>query len=96
MKIGTYLPYPIKVCLNGHEWVKQQLRHKRLRFESLDNGFLSCANPTALHTICDALGGADVQAFFDRWSNQLPWPVTPQTGPPATIIGSRSINSKSA
>jgi hypothetical protein len=26
IKIGTYMPYPIKLCLNGHEWVKQQLR----------------------------------------------------------------------
>jgi hypothetical protein len=75
IKIGTYLPYPVKVCLNGHEWVKQQLRHKRLRFESLDNGFLACADPTALQTVCDALGGADVQTFFDRWSHRLPWPV---------------------
>jgi hypothetical protein len=76
VKIGTYLPYPVKVCLNGHEWVKQQLRHKRLRFESLDNGFLSCADPATLQTVCDALGAADVQAFFDRWSHRLPWPVT--------------------
>ena len=26
LKFGTYMPYPIKLCLNGHEWVKQQLR----------------------------------------------------------------------
>jgi hypothetical protein len=76
VKIGTYLPYPIKICLNGHEWVKQQLRHQRVRFESLDNGFLSCADPATLQRVCDALGAADVQAFFDRWSQRLPWPVT--------------------
>lgn len=77
VKIGTYLPYPIKLCLNGHEWVKQQLRRQRLRFESLDNGFLSCADPVALQATCDALGPADVQAFFDRWPHRLPWPLTP-------------------
>jgi hypothetical protein len=76
VKIGTYLPYPIKLCLNGHEWVKQQLRRKHLRFASLDNGFRSCPDPTVLQTVCDALGPADVQAFFDRWSHRLPWPVT--------------------
>src|SRR5262249_12420326 len=38
LKIGTYLPYPVKLCLNGHEWVKQWLRRQRIRFESLDNG----------------------------------------------------------
>jgi len=76
LKIGTYLPYPVKLCLNGHEWVKQRLRRARIRFESLDNGFLSCAEPAALQAACDALGPADVQAFFDRWSHQLPWPLT--------------------
>src|SRR4029453_1629992 len=39
VKIGTYVPYPIKLCLNGHEWVKQHLRRDRIRFDSLDNGF---------------------------------------------------------
>ena len=76
LKIGTYLPYPVKLCLNGHEWVKQQLRRQRIPFEALDNGFLSCADPIALQTVCDALGPADVQAFFDRWSQRLPWPLT--------------------
>lgn len=75
LKIGTYLPYPVKLCLNGHEWVKQHLRRERIRFESLDNGFLSCADPAALQAGCDALGPADVQAFFDRWSHRLPWPM---------------------
>ena len=76
LKIGTYLPYPVKLCLNGHEWVKQRLRRDRIRFESLDNGFRSCADPAALQAACDALGPADVQAFFDRWSHGLPWPMT--------------------
>jgi len=77
LKIGTYLPYPVKICLNGHEWVKQQLRRQGLRFESLDNGFLACADPAALQATCDALGPGDVKAFFDRWSHRLPWPLTP-------------------
>jgi hypothetical protein len=77
LKIGTYLPYPVKLCLNGHEWVKQRLRRDRVRFQSLDNGFLSCPDPDALQAACDALGPADIQAFFDRWSHRLPWPMTP-------------------
>ena len=76
IKLGTYLPYPIKLCLNGHEWVKQQLRRQRIPFESLDNGFLTCADPAALQATCDALGPDAVQAFFDRWAARLPWPLT--------------------
>src|SRR5712691_9407960 len=45
LKIGTYVPYPVKLCLNGHEWVKQRLRRQHVRFTSLDNGFLACPDP---------------------------------------------------
>lgn len=76
LKFGTYVPYPIKLCLNGHEWVKQQLRRAQVPFDSLDNGFLACADPTRLQAICDQLGPADVQAFFDRWAARLPSPLT--------------------
>jgi hypothetical protein len=76
IKIATYAPYPVKVCLNGHEWAKQQLRRAGLAFEALDNGFLSCADPTRLQAVCEQLGPALVQAFFDKWVAQLPWPLT--------------------
>jgi hypothetical protein len=76
IKIGTYAPYPIKVCLNGHEWAKQQLRKEGITFEALDNGFLQCANPAHLQALCESLGAEQVQAFFDKWRAKLPWPLT--------------------
>lgn len=76
LKIGTYLPFPVKLCLNGHEWAKQQVRREGLRFEALDNGFVACRRPERLQEICDTLGPADVQGFFDRWSHRLPWPLS--------------------
>ena len=76
VKVGTYLPYPVRVCLNGHEWAKQQARQVGLGFTSLDNGFLACDDPGRLQAICDSLGPADVQRFFDRWQAHLPWPLT--------------------
>jgi hypothetical protein len=76
VKVGTYLPYPVRVCLNGHEWAKQQARRAGLGFTSLDNGFLACDDPKRLQAICDGLGPGDVQRFFDRWVARLPWPLT--------------------
>lgn len=78
IKIATYAPYPVKVCLNGHEWAKQQLRRAGIAFESLDNGFLSCADPARLQALCEQLGPEQVQAFFDKWVVRLPWPLTPE------------------
>src|SRR5438876_3145832 len=77
IKVGTYVPYPARVCLNGHEWLKQQLVKEAIPFDSLDNGFLWCADPDRLQQLADSLGPADVQAFFDRWLQRLPWPLTP-------------------
>jgi hypothetical protein len=42
VKVGTCLPYPVRVCLNGNEWAKQQLRRTGVAVEALDNGFRWC------------------------------------------------------
>jgi len=76
IKVATYMPYPVKVCLNGHEWAKQQLRQAGVAFEALDNGFLSCADSERVQAVCQALGPEQVQAFFEKWVARLPWPLT--------------------
>jgi len=76
IKVCTYLPFEVKVCFNGHEWAKQQLRQAGIAFEALSNGFASCAEPECLQSICHQLNAAKIQAFFDHWVEQLPWPLT--------------------
>lgn len=76
IKVCSYLPYAIKLCLNGHEWAKQQLDQVDISFESLDNGFLCCEDPEKLQQICDDLGPSDVLRFYQYWSRRLPWPLT--------------------
>ena len=78
IKVCSYAPYAIKVCLNGHEWAKRQLQRRGIPGIALDNGFLSCANPAALQAICDRLSAADIESFFRRWLTQLPLPLTAQ------------------
>jgi hypothetical protein len=76
IKVCTYLPFEVKVCFNGHEWAKQQLRQAGIVFEALSNGFASCEDPERLQTICHQLNADKIQAFFDRWVDKLPWPLT--------------------
>jgi hypothetical protein len=75
IKICTWFPYPAKIWLNGHEWAKRQARRTRVVFSELANGFATCARPERLQAICDRLGAADVQAFFDRWMVHIPTPL---------------------
>jgi hypothetical protein len=76
IKLCTYAPWPGKVWLNGHEWVKRQALRAGLAFTALSNGFQSTPEPTRLQALCDSFGPADVQAFFDRWITQIPTPLT--------------------
>jgi hypothetical protein len=78
LKICAYAPWPIKVCLNGHEWAKRQLAKRGIAFEALDNGFFSCADPHALQQICDELGPDHIDSFFRRWLDRLPSPLGPE------------------
>lgn len=78
IKVCSYAPYPVKVCINGHEWAKRQAQKASIEFEALDNGFLSCSEPERLQAICDELGPEQIQVFFDKWQNRLPWRLTPE------------------
>lgn len=78
IKVCSYAPYGIRVYLNGHEWAKKQLVRAGIPFESLDNGFKSCADPKRLQEICDSLGPEHIQGFFDYWLPRLPYPLTLQ------------------
>ena len=78
LKFCSYFPYNAKLCLNGHEYAKCQLRKERIQYQALDNGFVSCAHPERLQAICDQLGPEQIDALLRRWLARLPHPYTPQ------------------
>lgn len=78
LKFCTYFPYTAKVCINGHEYVKQQLKQRGIRFEALDNGILSCEDPRRLQALCDGLSARKIAAFLRKWLHRLPHPFAPR------------------
>jgi hypothetical protein len=77
IKFATYFPYTAKVCINGHEWAKQQAAKAGIGFEALDNGFLSCEDHHRLQRICSSLTPAKIDTFVRKWLARLPHPFTP-------------------
>ncbi len=75
-KCCCYAPYPLWLCLNGHEWAKRQAAKAGLLFQALDNGFRATEDAEALATICARLSARDVWAFFRRWQRLLPSPLS--------------------
>jgi hypothetical protein len=75
LKICSYAPWAIKLCLNGHEWAKRQLEKRNIGYEALDNGFLTCAEPEKLQQICDSLGPEEIERLFRKWLQRVPLPL---------------------
>lgn len=78
IKFCSYFPYAVKLCINGHEWVKRQLTQEGIGFEALDNGVLSCENPMRLQELCDSLDSEKIDAVFRKWLARLPHPFRPE------------------
>jgi len=75
LKICSYAPWATKLFLNGHQWAKRQLEKKGIAYESLDNGFLSCATPEQWQRICDSLGPEDIDRVSGKWLARIPLPL---------------------
>jgi len=77
IKFCTYFPYNAKLCLNGNEYAKCQLRKRGIAFEALDNGVRACADPAALQRLCDRLDASKIDALLRKWLRRLPHPFSP-------------------
>jgi len=77
LKFCSYFPYNTKLCLNGHEYAKQQLKKKGIEFAPLDNGFLACAEARRLQRICEQLSAEKIEQLLRKWLRLLPHPFTP-------------------
>ena len=78
LKFASYFPYNAKLCLNGHEYAKRQLRREGIGFQALDNGFISCQDPARLQSICEQMGPQQIEVLLRRWLFRLPHPFTAQ------------------
>jgi hypothetical protein len=76
IKFSGYFPYTARLCLNGHEYAKCQLRNKGIGFAALDNGIASCAEPLRLRQINDTLDAARIETVARKWLARLPQPFT--------------------
>jgi len=76
LKFCSYFPFNAKLCINGHEFAKRQLAKAGIRFEALDNGVLSCADPRRLQRICDGLSPEKIDGLLRKWLRILPHPFT--------------------
>jgi hypothetical protein len=76
LKFCSYFPYNVKLCINGHEYLKRQLDKSSIRYEALDNGILCCEDAAVMQKICDELSAQKIDALLRKWLRRLPHPFT--------------------
>lgn len=73
---SSYFTYNGKLCINGHEYAKQQLTAEGIAFEALGNGILRCDDPVRLQKICGGLSAEKIDRLARKWFAILPHPFT--------------------
>lgn len=53
VRLQTWFPFDIQVCLNGREWLARRLDKAGLAYERCDNGFLALADPARAQHLAD-------------------------------------------
>jgi hypothetical protein len=76
IKFCSYFPYAVKICLNGHEWLKRQLTQRSIAYEPLDNGIRSTEDAARVQRIANTLDAPKIDALFRKWLRRLPHPFT--------------------
>jgi hypothetical protein len=54
LRLQTWFPFLIHICLNGHEWLAQQMDEKGLRYRKADNRFTWVEDLEAAQSLADA------------------------------------------
>lgn len=55
VRVQTWMPYTVQICINGREWLGRQLTRRRLRHTRNDNCFPSLASPDRAQEIMDGM-----------------------------------------
>ena len=96
IKFCSYFPYPAKLCLNGHEWLKRQLTQRDIPFEPLDNGIRSSDAPARVQRIADTLDAPRSMRSFANGSGNCPIPLRLHTARPGIAISLSILQSEFA
>ena len=74
IRLQTWLPLSIQVCLNGWEWLAHRLQHEGIPFEKSDNCFLDIGEMDKAQKLMNRLIDRDWLPFLQRMAEIAnPW-----------------------
>lgn len=74
IRLQTWLPLTIQVCVNGREWLARQMQRAGIEFEQKDNCFTSIADLPRAQALLDRLVDYPWAKWLNRWARGVnPW-----------------------
>lgn len=71
LRLQTWFPFTIHVCLNGREWLARQMDQAGLGYRRSENCFLDLADPAAAQKLADAQLKTRWKSLFQRLVQQV-------------------------
>lgn len=53
VRLATWFPFPVQVCLNGHDWLARQMDRHGIGYRRIDNAFVSIDDPARAQRMAD-------------------------------------------
>ena len=78
IKICSYAPWSMKLCLNGHEWAKRQLEKRRSPTRLWTTGSCRAPSRSNCSRSATAWGRSDIDRVFRKWLQRIPLPLRPK------------------
>jgi hypothetical protein len=78
VRLQSWLPFTIQVCVNGREWLARQMDREGLAYQQRDNCFSYLADPQRAQALLDRLTNRNFSAWLDKLAHQVnPWIAPP-------------------
>jgi hypothetical protein len=71
IRLATWFPFTVQVCVNGHSWLAQQMLKRRLGFTQQDNAFIALDNPKAAQKLADQFARQNWPKILNRLVRQV-------------------------
>jgi hypothetical protein len=68
LRVPTWCPFRLQFYCNGHGWLAQKLRAKRIDFTLADNAFVKIENWQAAQKLADSLKPNQLHRVLDRYA----------------------------
>src|SRR6267143_820197 len=68
VRVASFFPFPATYWLNGHSFIEQELKRKKIDFRKNDNAFLAVDNVAELQAAADRLSAELIGKQLDYWT----------------------------